>query len=188
MRTPRCNRAQNRDISEKIALGLAKPTLSKESMMDSRLFNQEQLSGSFADEDSYNLYDRPLFQGSSAAAAIYKPMANQADDDEAFGGGNEEGIKKAMANDRFGLGVAGRGFEGAAEQEVRLALSCTYVSVLTKSLKQRREGPVQFEKDSTISDPFGVSAFLDEAKKGSKRGLDTTGGEEAEGSRKRQRD
>jgi len=63
-------RQQNRDISEKVALGLAKPTMSKESMLDSRLFNQESLSGSFADDDAYNLYDRPLFHGSSAAAAI----------------------------------------------------------------------------------------------------------------------
>ena len=143
-------RQQNRDISEKIALGLAKPTLSKESMLDSRLFNQESLSGSFADDDAYNLYDKPLFHGSSAAAAIYKPRGGQGNDD-AFGGGTEEGIGKALDNDRFGLGVAKHGFEGAADQEVR-------------------EGPVQFEKDTT--DVFGVDEFLNEAKRGLKRGLD----------------
>ncbi|KAG8934582.1 mRNA splicing protein [Tulasnella sp. 419] len=156
-------RQQNRDISEKIALGLAKPTLSKESMLDSRLFNRESLSTSFADEDSYNLYDRPLFHGSSAAAAIYKARGNITEgNDESFGGGTEEGISKALDNDRFGLGTAGgRGFEGANEQEVR-------------------EGPVQFEKDT--SDQFGVEKFLDEAKKGAKRGLDTN----VSGSRKRQ--
>lgn len=33
-------REQNRDMSEKVALGLAKPTQSKETMYDSRLFNQ----------------------------------------------------------------------------------------------------------------------------------------------------
>ena len=32
-------RQQNRDIPEKIALDLAKPMMSKESMLDSRLFN-----------------------------------------------------------------------------------------------------------------------------------------------------
>ena len=126
----RLHRAQNRDISEKIALGLAKPTMSKESMMDSRLFNQEQYSNSMGDEDSYNLYDKPLFTGSSAAAAIYKPMtSNEGQDDDA---GAEESIKGAMKNDRFGLGVAGRGFEGAADQEVRpiiLSLVCTDVGV-----------------------------------------------------------
>ena len=146
-------RQQNRDISEKIALGLAKPTLSKESMLDSRLFNQESLSGSFADEDSYNLYDRPLFHGSSAAAAIYKARGNISEgNDESFGGGTEEGIGKALDNDRFGLGQAKIGFEGAKDQEVR-------------------EGPVQFEKDT--GDVFGLDKFLDEAKSGRKRGLDT---------------
>jgi hypothetical protein len=43
---------QGRDISEKIALGLAKPTLSKDSMYDARLFNQSEGIGSgFKDDD-----------------------------------------------------------------------------------------------------------------------------------------
>ncbi|KAH0827194.1 pre-mRNA-processing protein 45 [Lanmaoa asiatica] len=156
-------RQQNRDISEKIALGLAKPTLSKENMLDSRLFNREQLSSTFGDDESYGLYDRPLFHGSTAAAAIYKARGNiaaEGSNEEAFGGGTEEGIGKALSNDRFGLGQPRVGFEGASEQEVR-------------------EGPVQFEKDS--GDVFGLDKFLDEAKGGRKRGLDT----EVGGSRKR---
>ncbi|KAF8798147.1 pre-mRNA-processing protein 45 [Phlegmacium glaucopus] len=155
-------RQQNRDISEKVALGLAKPTLSKESMLDSRLFNQESLSGNFADDDAYNLYDRPLFHGSTAAAAIYKARGNIPEGNEdSFGGGTEEGIGKALDNDRFNLGQARVGFEGAADQEIK-------------------EGPVQFEKDT--GDVFGLNQFLDEAKTGKKRGLDTGAG----GSRKRQ--
>jgi SNW domain-containing protein 1 len=147
-------RQQNRDISEKVALGLAKPTLSKESMLDSRLFNQESLSGAFGDEDTYNLYDKPLFHGSSAAAAIYKARGNIAEgNEESFGGGTTEGISKALDNDRFELGKPIRGFEGAEDQEIR-------------------EGPVQFEKDA--GDVFGLDKFLDEAKTGKKRGLDTT--------------
>ncbi|THH12012.1 hypothetical protein EW145_g280 [Phellinidium pouzarii] len=154
MRAKMLARQQNRDISEKVALGLAKPTLSKEAMLDSRLFNQESLPAGFADEDAYNLYDRPLFHGSSAAAAIYKARGNMEEgNEESFGGGTEEGIGKALDNDRFGLGQARVGFEGANEQEVR-------------------EGPVQFEKDT--SDVFGVDQFLDEAKSGKKRGLDTS--------------
>lgn len=146
-------RQQNRDISEKVALGLAKPTQSKESMLDSRLFNQESLSGSFADDDAYNLYDRPLFHGSTAAAAIYKARGNIPEGNEdSFGGGTEEGIGKALDNDRFNLGQARAGFEGAADQEIK-------------------EGPVQFEKDT--GDVFGLNQFLDEAKTGKKRGLDT---------------
>jgi SNW domain-containing protein 1 len=146
-------RQQNRDISEKIALGLAKPSMSKDSMLDSRLFNQESLSGTFGDEESYSLYDKPLFHGSTAAAAIYKARGSMADGDEsAFGGGTEEGISKALEADRFALGRPKVGFEGADIQEVR-------------------EGPVQFEKDT--GDVFGVNQFLDEAKTGKKRGLDT---------------
>lgn len=146
-------RQQNRDISEKVALGLAKPTLSKESMLDSRLFNQESFAPSFGDEDTYNLYDRPLFHGSSAAAAIYKARGNITEgNDDSFGGGTEEGISKALETDRFGLGQAQHGFEGAKDQEIR-------------------EGPVQFEKDT--GDVFGLDKFLDEAKSGRKRGLDT---------------
>jgi len=123
-------------------------------MLDSRLFNRESLPSNFADDDAYNLYDRPLFHGSSAAAAIYKARGNITEgNEESFGGGTTEGISKALDNDRFDLGTGGkRGFEGASEQEVR-------------------EGPVQFEKDT--GDVFGVDKFLDEAKKGAKRGLDT---------------
>lgn len=160
-------RAQNRDISEKVALGLAKPTMSKESMMDSRLFNQEQLSGSFGDDDTYNLYDRPLFSGASAAAAIYKRTSGLGDDDEGLAG-TAEGIESSMKNDRFGLGQGK--FEGS-------------------DLQQVRDGPVQFEKDTaagTSADPFGVNAFLDEAKKGAKKhGLDTR---DDQGRNKRQRE
>jgi len=135
---------QNRDISERIALGLAKPTLSKESMLNLHLFNQDSLSGSFGDEKSYHLYDKPLFHGLSAAAAIYKACGNIAEEDEEhFGGGTEEGIGRALDNDRFGLGQAQVGFEGAREQEVW-------------------EGPVQFKKD--MMDMFGVERTILAAK------------------------
>ena len=43
---------QGRDISEKIALGLAKPSMSKDSMFDARLFNQSQgISSGFKDDE-----------------------------------------------------------------------------------------------------------------------------------------
>ncbi|KAH8928331.1 hypothetical protein BT69DRAFT_1346644 [Atractiella rhizophila] len=161
-------RAQNRDISEKIALGLAKPTLSKESMLDSRLFNREQYSNSFGDDDAFNLYDKALFTGSNAGAAIYKPRGNVDEDGEAIGGGGAEGVERAMKIDRFNLGVAGegKGFEGADANEIK-------------------EGPVQFE----AADPFGVDKFYDEAaKKGErKRGLESKE-EREDAKRKRMRE
>lgn len=88
-------------------------------MLDARLFNREQYSASFGSEDSYNLYDKPLFSGSSAAAAIYKPRGRNVDD-EGYEVDAQE-VEKAMKNDRFGLGIAGkgRGFEGADTSEIR---------------------------------------------------------------------
>jgi hypothetical protein len=45
-------REQNRDMSEKVALGLAKPTRSGEAMYDSRLFNQSSRFNAGFNEDS----------------------------------------------------------------------------------------------------------------------------------------
>lgn len=60
-----------REITEKIALGVAQPT-SKETMYDQRLFNQSAgLSSGFGDEDDYNLYTKPLF-ADRTEAALYK--------------------------------------------------------------------------------------------------------------------
>ena len=114
----------------------------------------------FAGEDSYNLYDKPLFQGSSAAAAIYKSTGNSGGNDEAFGGGTEDGIREELQKDRFALGSSSV-FQGADTAEVR-------------------DGPVQFEKDVVVtldgtSDPFGVEQFMNAARKGGKRMADSAG-------------
>ena len=90
--------------------------------------------------------------------------------DEAYGGGTDAGIQAEMEKDRFALGNATRGFEGAESSEVR-------------------DGPVQFEKDVVLSldgssDPFGTEQFLNAVKKGGKR----TAEELREESRKRQRE
>ena len=61
-------REQNRDISEKVALGLAKPTQNRETMYDSRLFNQSSGFESGFNED--NPYDKPLFTDQAAVRGI----------------------------------------------------------------------------------------------------------------------
>ena len=128
-------REQNRDISEKVALGLAKPTQSGEAMYDSRLFNQTSGFDTGFNEDQP--YDRPLFADRDAVNHIYRPSVN--DDDGEDGG---ETMDKISKSNRFEvLGKAGKGFKGAAEAETR-------------------DGPVQFEKDST--DPFGVDQMIQE--------------------------
>ena len=132
-------REQNRDISEKVALGLAKPSASGEAMYDSRLFNQT--SGFDAGFNEDQAYDKPLFADREAVNHIYRPSLN--DDDGEDGGETIDKIKKA---DRFDvLGKAGKGFKGAADAEAR-------------------EGPVQFEKDA--ADPFGVDQMIKESMAG----------------------
>ncbi len=73
---------RERDISEKIALGMNVPK-SREAQFDARLFNQaEGLSAGHGAEDNYDVYDKALFKGSSANA-MYKPSKSAADDDAA---------------------------------------------------------------------------------------------------------
>ncbi|KAH3145206.1 mRNA splicing protein [Aspergillus fumigatus] len=128
-------REQNRDISEKVALGLAKPTQTSESMWDSRLFNQTSGLQSGFNED--NPYDKPLFAAQDAINSIYRPRAQLDVDDEE---GAEGEMSKIQKTNRFEvLGKAKEGFRGAAEAEAR-------------------DGPVQFEKDTT--DPFGIDSMI----------------------------
>lgn len=108
-------REQNRDISEKVALGLAKPTQTSESMWDSRLFNQTSGLQSGFNED--NPYDKPLFAAQDAINSIYRPRAQLDVDDEE---GAEGEMSKIQKTNRFEvLGKAKEGFRGAAEAEVR---------------------------------------------------------------------
>lgn len=107
-------REQNRDISEKVALGLAKPTQSSESMWDSRLFNQTSGFDTGFNEDQ--AYDKPLFAAQDAINSIYRPRANV--EDEA---GDAEGeLDNVAKRNRFEvLGKVAKGFRGAADAEVR---------------------------------------------------------------------
>lgn len=156
---------QNRDISEKIALGLAKPTQSKETMYDSRLFNQSSGFNSGINED--NFYDKPLFAAQDAISSIYRPRAN-AEDDDAEAGDRE--MAKIQKSSRFGEALGKGTFKGAAEVEVRSSTSTTSSLSGNTNWIQAREGPVQFEKDAT--DPFNVDKFLTEVdqNQSSKRG------------------
>jgi len=139
-------RNEERDVSEKIALGMAMPAKSSETMFDQRLFNQSQgISSGFGEEDSYNIYNKPLFQGSSAAQ-IYRPKKQN--DDEAYGG--EEDMKKLQDTSKF---QPDKGFSGAE----RSATS-----------SGARDKPVEFEK--VQEDPFGLDEFLTAAKKTSGQG------------------
>uniref|UniRef100_A0A0B7K7X0 Pre-mRNA-processing protein 45 n=1 Tax=Bionectria ochroleuca TaxID=29856 RepID=A0A0B7K7X0_BIOOC len=140
-------REQNRDISEKIALGLAKPTQSKETMYDSRLFNQQSGFNSGFNEDNH--YDKPLFAAQEGINSIYRPRANMDEDDGPEAGDRE--MAKIQKASRFGEALGKGTFKGAGDAEAR-------------------EGPVQFEKEA--ADPFNVDKFLSEVEQttSSKRG------------------
>merc|ERR1711939_301147 len=133
-------REQNRDISEKVALGLARPTQNKETMYDSRLFNQTSGFDTGFNEDQ--AYDKPLFDAHDAINSIYRPTANQEDEDEDEGDA-DAAMGKIQKSNRFEvLGRAKEGFKGA-------------------DIAEREAGPVQFEKDK--DDPFGIDTLIGEA-------------------------
>ena len=142
-------REQNRDISEKIALGLAKPTQTSESMYDSRLFNQTSGFDTGFNEDQP--YDKPLFAAQDTINSIYRPTQNQDDEVEEDGGATMDKISKA---NRFEvLGKAAKGFKGADAAEPR-------------------SGPVVFERDRDTAkaaapakddDPFGIDDMIRDA-------------------------
>lgn len=151
-------REQNRDISEKVALGLAKPTQSSESMWDSRLFNQTSGFNTAFNEDQP--YDKPLFAAQDAISSIYRPRANVDDEDDEEAGGAE--YDKIQKSNRFEvLGKAKGGFKGAEDAEVRIRMN-REATLANRSYKAR-DGPVQFEKDS---DPFKIDELIKEATSG----------------------
>jgi SNW domain-containing protein 1 len=141
------SRDDERDVSEKIALGQMAPQQSQETLYDQRLFNQSQgLDSGFGNEDSYNIYNKPLFSGSSANV-LYRPKKS---DTELYGG--EEEVEKLLKTSKF---KPDKDFEGVDR---------------TKATEARTR-PVEFEKEE---DPFGLDAFLNEAKSG-KKALDSIG-------------
>ena len=178
-------REQNRDISEKVALGLAKPTQSGETMYDSRLFNQTSGFDTGFNEDQH--YDKPLFAAQDAISSIYRPRVQEDDDED-----NGETYDKITKTSRFEvLGRAKEGFKGAADAEVsRISAlhisfcsplpSLTLLITIRKANRciQEREGPVQFEKDT--DDPFNINEMISEVTGGAAGGTKRYGIQESD--------
>jgi SNW domain-containing protein 1 len=140
------SRNEERDVSERIALGMNVPTANTETQYDQRLFNQSQgMDSGFGDEDSYNVYSKPLFHASSANA-LYRPKKG---DSDAYGG--EEDYNKLLDTNKF---KPDKEFSGAGEN--------------TASKGSSRDKPVEFEKVEKEEDVFGLDEFLTAAKSGSK--------------------
>ncbi|XP_010540981.1 PREDICTED: SNW/SKI-interacting protein-like [Tarenaya hassleriana] len=145
-------RDRDRDISEKVALGMASTgTRGGEVMYDQRLFNQDKgMDSGFATDDQYNVYDKGLFTAQPTLSTLYKPKKDM--DEEMYGNADEQ-LEKLMKTDRF---KPDKGFTGTSEK------------------LGKRERPVEFEKEAEEADPFGLDQFLTEVKKG-KRAMEKVG-------------
>ena len=116
----------DRDVSEKIALGTHVGTSGGDGV-DSRLYSQNAgLDSGFGAEDEYNTYSRPMFEREGVtSSSIYRPTRG------------EEGMDADEQYDRLKSGATGRfvpdkGFGGAEGGAVKGGAS--------------RNAPVQFEK------------------------------------------
>jgi SNW domain-containing protein 1 len=147
-------REQGRDISEKIALGLAKPTASAESMYDSRLFNQS--SGFAAGFNEDQPYDKPLFAAQEALNSIYRSKAQEdevEDADETL-----DRLKKARRFDGFKDTAFAEDREGPVQFEKDRVITSTaekddpfnigkMISEVTGSKGTKRFGMQESERD-----------------------------------------
>ncbi|OWZ21646.1 Pre mRNA processing protein [Phytophthora megakarya] len=120
-------RDEDRDISEKIALGQLQgggKAGGSDGMFDSRLFNQSQgISSGFGQEDEYNVYSKPMVD--RGKASVYRPKG----DDGAFDADKEYEDLKGGHQKRFKADKQFRGTEAVARGA-------------------GRDGPVQFSYDN----------------------------------------
>ncbi len=145
----------DRDISEKVALGQM-PTQSTDAQIDSRLFEfNTGLDSGFGTEDSYNIYDKPLFKGSSANQLYHHRKGAI----ENYSGGDED--LEALTN---------------KSSEFQGSKFVTETKSLGGGQGLRTSGPVQFEREQPAyssdkapqqqeDDPFGMNQFMSSVKK-----------------------
>ncbi|KAL2929065.1 SNW/SKI-interacting protein [Bienertia sinuspersici] len=148
-------RDRDRDISEKVALGMASVGAAGrgEITYDQRLFNQEKgMESGFAADDQYNVYDKGLFTAQATLSTLYQPKKDI--DNEMYGGADEQ-LDKIRNTERF---KPDKGFTGVTDKS------------------GPRDKPVEFEQVAEEADPFGLDRWLTEVKKGKKAINDIGGG------------
>jgi SNW domain-containing protein 1 len=135
-------RDRDRDIGEKVALGMAKVT-GGEVMYDQRLFNQDQgMASGFGADDSYGVYDKALFADRTAAGGLYRPKTTEEDAPD----------DSALRTDKF---KPDKGFKGAD-----VSAGPRGKPVEFERQKGQASAPVAEEEE----DPFGLDSFLAKAK------------------------
>ncbi|CDK27203.1 unnamed protein product [Kuraishia capsulata CBS 1993] len=116
-----------REISERVALGVSKPSSNADSKYDSRLYLQASGANARSSEDQ--LYSTPLFSAQEAIHNIYRQRGN--------GGADDDGLDADEQMNRF-------------EKESRfdeLKRPTKGFSHAEKSLNEQASGPIVFEKD-----------------------------------------
>ncbi|KAL5701420.1 hypothetical protein ACHQM5_026758 [Ranunculus cassubicifolius] len=127
-------RDEDRDISEKVALGMANTNGvgHSEAMYDQRLFTQDKgMDSGFATVDQNNVYEKRLFNPQATLSTLYKPNKNIGSE---IYGGEDDQLEKVLKTDRF---KPDKGFSGMCGQ---------------------RQVPVEFDE----ADPFGLSKYIAE--------------------------
>ena len=154
-------RDADRDISDKVALGQAalgggsgsRPF--SEAQYDQRLFNQDGggLDAGLGAEDSYNLYDKPLF--ADRGKSIYRPRRGGGDGDggEDEGGGAGGGGGRAFKPDVGFAGADGGGAAGGSSGPVRFER-------MQPAAEQQQGGGPSAAAAAPADDPFGIDAFV----------------------------
>lgn len=147
-------RDRDRDISEKVALGMANTGSGRgEVMYDQRLFNQDKgMESGFVNDDQYNIYDKGLFTAQPTLSTLYRPKK---DTDSEMYGGSAEQLEKIMKTERF---KPDKAFSGVQD----------------RPSGSKRDRPMEFDKQEE-NDPFGLDQFLTEVKKG-KKAMEKIGG------------
>ncbi|EFX71192.1 puff-specific protein Bx42-like [Daphnia pulex] len=137
------DRQRERDISEQIALGMpARASASGETMYDQRLLNQTRgMDSGFADDEAYNVYDKPWREQGTLSSNLYRPTKNL--DQDLYG----DDLDKLVKTSKF---VPDKEFSGTDRS----------------GPSGSRSGPVQFEKEE---DPFGLDKFLTDVRKASSK-------------------
>jgi SNW domain-containing protein 1 len=75
-RRTKLDRQRERDISEKVALGMARPNTDDNDVHDQRLYNQSQGLGSgFDDDEDYTVYDK-AWKSKDSFSKTYRPSDN----------------------------------------------------------------------------------------------------------------
>ena len=124
-------RLGDRDISEKIALGVHTGAGGDRGGVDGRLYNQSAgLDSGFGADDEYNTYTKPMFdrEGGVTSSSIYRPSRGE----DAMDADEQYNKLKSGATSRF---QPDRGFKGAEGGD-------------GMSSAGPRNAPVQFEKAS----------------------------------------